>query len=267
MRLHVQMLNQSAYKLSILNHFVLFRLLQVLGTYGFRGYFEKKPHFIESIPFAIKSLKELLHQGIPEYPYLTEVLLTMCELYEKNPVVMETTAAYTVTPISPITAAVAHSDVDRTGVPFSSPSDSSETPSSGALEVTVMSFAFPRGLPEDHTGNGGGFVFDCRAVHNPGRYEPYKKLTGMDLPVQQFLEEDGEIVTLLEHARALAEASVVRYLERGFTSLMVCFGCTGGQHRSVYAAERMAEYLHSNFGVKVHLVHREQNIEQYYGRK
>ena len=115
--------------------------------------------------------------------------------------------------------------------------------------------------------NGGGFVFDCRAVNNPGKYERYKPFTGLDEPVIRFLEEDGEIAVFLEHVYALVDASVKRYMERGFTSLSVCFGCTGGQHRSVYSAQHLAEHLNKKFGVQVNLMHREQNIEQTFNAK
>ena len=129
------------------------------------------------------------------------------------------------------------------------------------LTVKVMSFAYKKGIPDDSTGNGGGYVFDCRAVNNPGKYERYKPFTGLDEPVITFLEEDGEILRFLDHVYALVDASVQRYMERGFSNLSVCFGCTGGQHRSVYSAQHLAEHLNQKFGVKVELVHREQNIE------
>ena len=130
------------------------------------------------------------------------------------------------------------------------------------LTVKVMSFAYKKGIPDDPTGNGGGYVFDCRAVNNPGKYERYKPFTGLDEPVITFLEEDGEILHFLDHVYALVDASVKRYVERGFSNLSVCFGCTGGQHRSVYSAQHLAERLNRKFGVKVELVHREQNIER-----
>lgn len=130
------------------------------------------------------------------------------------------------------------------------------------LIVKVMSFSYRKGIPEDTSGNGGGYVFDCRYVHNPGRYDEYKPLTGLDKPVIDFLENDGEITEFLSHIYALADAHVKRYIERGFTSLMICFGCTGGQHRSVYSAQHTAEHIHNKFGVRVELLHREQNIEQ-----
>ncbi|MDE6497783.1 MAG: phosphotransferase, partial [Muribaculaceae bacterium] len=209
------------YFMEQLRHFVLFRTLQVLGAYGFRGYFEKKPHFMQSVPFAVANLRELLHTPFKEYPYLTNVLKELCELKQ-----------------------------------FSSEADKR------ALTVKVMSFAYKTGIPNDNSGNGGGFVFDCRAVNNPGKYERYKPFTGLDSNVIEFLETDGEITRFLEHCYELVDASVERYIERGFTNLMVCFGCTGGRHRSVYSAQHMAEHISKKFGVKVELVHREQQIEQ-----
>ena len=131
-----------------------------------------------------------------------------------------------------------------------------------ALVVRVFSFSYKKGLPADESGNGGGYVFDCRSTHNPGRYEPYKQLTGLDQPVIDFLEEDGEIVTFLEHVYALADTHVERYIERGFTALMFSFGCTGGQHRSVYSAQHLAEHLNKKYGIEVRITHREQGIEQ-----
>ncbi len=204
-----------------LRHFVLFRTLQVLGAYGFRGYFEKKPHFMQSVPFALANLRQLLKDPYKEYPYLTEVLRRLCDLKQ-----------------------------------FASEADKR------ALTVKVMSFAYKTGIPNDDSGNGGGFVFDCRAVNNPGKYDRYKPFTGLDENVKKFLEDDGEITVFLENCYNLVDASVARYIERGFTNLMVCFGCTGGRHRSVYSAQHMAEHLNEKFGVKVELVHREQQIEQ-----
>jgi hypothetical protein len=204
-----------------LRHFVLFRTLQVLGAYGFRGYFEKKPHFMQSVPFAIANLRELLTVPYKEYPYMTELLRRLVNMKQFT-----------------------------------------DELSKHQLTVKVMSFAYKKGIPNDVTGNGGGFVFDCRGVNNPGKYDRYKPFTGLDKQVIQFLEDDGEILKFLEHCYALVDASVTRYLERGFTNLMVSFGCTGGQHRSVYSAQHMAEHLHKKFNIKVELVHREQDIEQ-----
>lgn len=204
-----------------LKHYVLFRTLQVLGAYGFRGYFEKKPHFLQSIPFALENLRIILRDEISGYPYLLEVLKQMTELKQFREV-----------------------EVRK------------------PLVVKMYSFSYKKGIPNDDSGNGGGFVFDCRAVNNPGKYERYKHVTGLDESVKKFLEEDGEILTFLENTNNLVDASVKRYKDRGFTNLMISFGCTGGQHRSVYSAQKTAEHISEKFGVEVQLIHREQNKEQ-----
>lgn len=128
------------------------------------------------------------------------------------------------------------------------------------LTVDVYSFSYRRGVPEDPSGNGGGYVFDCRALHNPGRYEPYKQLTGRDEAVQQFLREQSTIEAFLSHVYAMVDESVAVYSRRGFEHLQVAFGCTGGQHRSVYCAEHLAAHIRENFPadqVAVNLIHRE----------
>lgn len=128
------------------------------------------------------------------------------------------------------------------------------------LSVTVYSFSFRRGIPEDSSGNGGGYVFDCRSTHNPGKYDEYKQLTGLDQPVIDFLEKDGEITTFLEHVWALTDHHVQRYIEREFTHLQIAFGCTGGQHRSVYCAEHTAQHIRERFPeIHVEVIHREQS--------
>ena len=203
-----------------LRQFVLFRTLQVLGAYGFRGYFEKKPHFIQSVPFALNNLRELLNEGFSEYPYLETILREMVDLKQ-------------------------FADTRKR-----------------ELEVRVYSFAYKKGIPNDVSGNGGGYVFDCRAINNPGKFERYSNVTGLDEPVIKFLEDDGEMVDFLDNIYPLVDRHVKRYMERNFTNLMISFGCTGGQHRSVYAAQHVAEHIHKKFGVKVSLVHREQNFEQ-----
>ncbi len=202
---------------------VLFRLIQVLGAYGFRGYFERKKHFIDSIPPAIKSLRQVLEREGCPYPYLRDVLERLVSMPQWNP-------------RPPLVK--------------------------GPLVVRVFSFSYRNGIPEDESGNGGGYVFDCRSSHNPGRYEPYKKLTGLDEPVIRFLEEDGEILAFLQPVYQLADTHVRRYIERGFTDLMFSFGCTGGQHRSVYCAQQLAQHLHETFGIEVRLCHREQGKQQ-----
>ena len=207
-----------------LMHFVLFRTLQVLGAYGFRGYFERKQHFIESIPQAIGNLKDLLSEGegAKEYPYLVQVLGDMVALPQFAPV---------------------------------------SAPSDGKLTVRVMSFSYRKGgIPEDNSGNGGGFVFDCRAMHNPGKYEQYKKITGADAPVIEFLESQGEVQRYLDNVYGLVDPAVDKYMERGFLNLMVAFGCTGGQHRSLYCANHLADHLKAKYGDRIHILleHREQ---------
>lgn len=205
--------------------FRLFRLLQVLGAYGFRGWTERKAAFVVSIPSAISNLKELLSE-LPSdsYPYLMQVLKQLVRLPRFN----------------------------------------QSTAGDGVLEVRVSSFSFKKGVPYDPSGNGGGYVFDCRSIHNPGRYEPYKKLTGMDEPVIRFLEDDGEIIGFLEHVYGVVDPHVATYAKRGFTSLMVSFGCTGGQHRSVYCAEHLAAHLSELYpDIRVRLIHREQGVDRY----
>lgn len=207
-----------------LSLFVFFRMLQVLGAYGFRGLYERKPHFIESIPFALNNLKGLLQQhAYPNFPYLTQVLWQLIESpkFQNRPL-----------------------------------------PDNKSLKVKVFSFSYKKGIPTDDSGNGGGYVFDCRGVHNPGKYDQYKPLNGLDKPVIDFLESNDEIKNFLEHIYALADAHILRYMERGFTSLMFSCGCTGGRHRSVYSAQHLAEHISSKFGVEVRLEHIEQGILQ-----
>jgi RNase adaptor protein for sRNA GlmZ degradation len=129
------------------------------------------------------------------------------------------------------------------------------------LQVYVTSFSYKRGLPEDPSGNGGGFVFDCRGIHNPGKYEQYKMLTGKDKPVADFLESEQEMALFLSDALSMVSRSIEKYMDRGFTSLMVSFGCTGGQHRSVYSAEQAARLIASKYQVKVRLRHIEQELK------
>lgn len=200
--------------------FAIFRMLQVLGAYGFRGLHERKQHFIESIPAAVMNVAELVDAAI--YPELAKLTAALREKY----------------PIENIKR-------DR-------------------LLVTVGSFSYKKGIPQDDSGNGGGFVFDCRGMHNPGRYEEYKQLTGRDLPVIKFLEERGEVQSFLDACHTLVDHSVETYLRRGFTSLTCWFGCTGGQHRSVYCAEHLAAHLAKKYpSAEILLIHREQSIKEH----
>ncbi len=222
---HSPITNRDSWKES-LKHFVLLRTLQVLGAYGYRGYFERKPHFLESIPNALKNLEEIFTQN----PELQQEYPTLFLLSKYLP---------------------------RTTVERRSTDGQSQCP---ALVVTIYSFSFKRGIPADESGNGGGYVFDCRSTHNPGKYDEYKALTGLDQPVIDFLEKDGEILTFLNSVYALVDHHVERFLERGFDHLQVAFGCTGGQHRSVYCAEHLALHLKEKYNIHIHLIHRERAI-------
>lgn len=204
--------------LSWLDDMVLFRTLQVLGAYGFRGLVQRKAHFLMSIPGALANLRDLVS----------------CRVLDRYPELKRCSLALTETE------------------PFDMSADSKR------LTVEVFSFSYKKGYPEDLSGNGGGFMFDCRALHNPGRYACYRSLTGRDEPVIRFLEERGEVSAFLKAAWTMTDAAVERYVTRGFTRLQIGFGCTGGQHRSVYSAERTADHIKEIFPeVNVSLIHRE----------
>lgn len=209
---------------SRLRLFILFRLMQAMGAYGFRGWSEHKAKFVASIPAALRSLEALIAEPFEDYPYMMEALRRMIRL--------------------PRFAGLGQTD--------------------GRLEVKVYSFSFMNGMPEDPSGNGGGYVFDCRALNNPGRHIEYKYMTGMDEPVIRFLEDDGGVFGFLDHAYAAVDPHVRYFQSRGFTSLLVSFGCTGGQHRSVYCAEHMAAHLAATHpDIRVRLIHREQGVDRY----
>jgi RNase adapter protein RapZ len=206
------------------NGYVLIRLLQVLGAYGFRGMFERKAQFLTSIPSALKNLKwffenQSLGIVLPEF----KRVLTICTDDEI---------------------------VDR----FTPLQASEETP----LVVRISSFSYRKGIPDDNSGNGGGFVFDCRGIENPGRHDEYKEHHGRDKSVVEFLERQTKMQTYLNSVFDLVDISVEEYIKRGFTSLAVNFGCTGGQHRSVYAADALARHLRNKYKVKIEVTHREQ---------
>jgi aminoglycoside/choline kinase family phosphotransferase len=206
---------------SLFGGYVLIRIMQAMGAYGFRGFYEKKEHFLKSIPFALKNLETLLAKNTIQVP--------LPELFKVLNAVTQSTFLKSISPVN-----------DR-------------------LTVRISSFSYKKGIPKDPSGNGGGFVFDCRAIHNPGKYEEYKHLTGKDLQVQQFLEEKSTMADFMAPVISLVSHSVEVYSLRGFSHLSVSFGCTGGQHRSVYAAEKLAEYLKNNYPVEVVLQHIEQD--------
>lgn len=198
-------------------HFVFIRIMQAMGAYGYRGLFEKKRHFLLSIPYAVKNLKWLLthHPPGPNLPELSGVLKHISETI--------------------------------TDVPYK---DSS-------LNIIIYSFSFKKGYPEDKGNNGGGFVFDCRALPNPGREPEYKTLTGKDAPVVSYLNARPEVHAFINNVFQLIDSSVENYMQRGFSSLVVSFGCTGGQHRSVFMAENLAKHLNNEYHINTELIHRE----------
>src|ERR1700690_1186370 len=216
--------------------YVYVRLMQALGAYGFRGFYERKPLFLQSVPYALKNLRWLLHNvEIPvALPTLMEAFQGM--LASKK--------------LQAITAETQHA------------APHAATPGL-ALVVRIFSFSFHRGgAPQDESGNGGGFVFDGRSLPNPGREERFKSLTGKDAAVIEYLNQQESVGSFFASASSLIDASVEEYKRRGFKNLMVSFGCTGGQHRSVYLAERLAKHLSGRHGVDVVLRHRELDQEK-----
>ena len=203
------------------NGFVLLRLLQVLGAYGFRGLFERKAHFLTSIPLGLKNLKNFL---------------------AVSPISNET----------PVFASILNWMVSDEVVQRFTPKVAND---STPLVISINSFSYKKGLPKDESENGGGFIFDMRGILNPGRFDDYKKLAGIDKPVQDFLEQRTKMNTFLNSVWDLIDITVENYLERGFESLQINFGCTGGQHRSVFAAEQTARHLRNKYKVKVVLAH------------
>jgi aminoglycoside/choline kinase family phosphotransferase len=200
-------------------NFVLIRLLQTLGAYGFRGYFENKSHFLLSIPYALNNLKWLLDnnyisKNLPELKKVIASILQNDELKKFKPEQL-----------------------------------------SSQLTVTINSFAYKEGIPKDLSGNGGGFVFDCRSLENPGRYIEYVNSTGLDEDVIRFLNEKKDVKDFLTSAYSLVDKSVKNFIQRDFKNIMISFGCTGGQHRSVYCAENLATHLRNSFDVSVVVNH------------
>jgi aminoglycoside/choline kinase family phosphotransferase len=197
--------------------YVYVRILQALGAYGFRGFYERRIHFLQSVPYALKNLRWLLHNVklSIELPTLMDAFRSMLASEKLLRIASE----------------------------------------AQNLVVRVYSFSFHRGLPKDESGNGGGFVFDGRSLPNPGREERFKALTGRDAPVVEYLNQEDSVHQFLASVWSLVDATVNNYQQRGFKNLMVSFGCTGGQHRSVYLAEQLAKRLRSRNGVDVEVRH------------
>jgi aminoglycoside/choline kinase family phosphotransferase len=204
--------------------FVLIRILQAMGAYGYRGFYERKEHFLQSIPYSLNNLNWILENiSFPvKFPKLLKVLKLMVDSGEFNKYERKL--------------------------------------NSDTLLVSINSFSYFKGIPEDETGNGGGFVFDCRGINNPGRYEQFRNLTGKDKEVAEFLKSQSEISKFLNDVYSLVDRTIVNYQERMLANLMVSFGCTGGQHRSVYCAEQLAVHLKEKFNIKMKINHRELNL-------
>lgn len=197
--------------------YVYVRIMQAMGAYGFRGFYERKAHFLRSVPYALKNVRWLLHNVTLPVP-----LPTLMETFRNM---------------------LASEKLNRLA------SDADD------LAVRIFSFSFHRGLPKDDSGNGGGFIFDGRSLPNPGREERFKQLTGKDAPVIEYLNQQESVHQFLANVFSLVDASVANYQERGFKNLMVSFGCTGGQHRSVFLAEQLAKRLRMHSGVEVKVRH------------
>ncbi len=212
--------------LDTFNSFVWVRVLQTLGAYGFRGIIQRKEHFLKSIPPALENLKSLLdtYPGSAKLECLPKLLNHLLE-----------------------------SDWCQQFKPISR--------KASPLTVDIKSFSYKRALPSDPSGNGGGFIFDCRHLYNPGRYEEYKQLTGHDKSVQVFLETKSKLPQFLKDVYSTVDRAVEKYIDRGFENLQVSFGCTGGRHRSVYSAEQLKKHLLSKYPIKVEIQHIERELE------
>lgn len=209
--------------------FVLVRLMQAMGAYGFRGFYERRTAFLKSIPYALKQLDNIFRNDLfpPGFPYLEKVLRSLTESREL----------------------LKYRREFNTLIP---------------LNIEILSFSFHKGLPENNHNNGGGFIFDCRGIHNPGRYDRFKDKSGKDEDVVDFLRSGGEADEFLHSSIQLVEQTINKYLNREFKNLQIAFGCTGGQHRSVYCAERLTENLKEKYEDKINitLIHRDQTIEE-----
>lgn len=200
--------------------YVLIRILQAMGAYGFRGFYERKTHFLQSVPYAIRNLEFVLRHA--EFPVKLPALIDVLHRMVRSTALRELGQVQL------------------------------------SLTVRIQSFSFKNGLPHDDTGHGGGFVFDCRALPNPGRLEKFRTQTGEDAEVIAYLENEVEVHSFMTHVRDLADQVVENYRRRNFTDLSLAFGCTGGQHRSVYCANKLAQHLRAKYQVNVEVEHREQ---------
>jgi aminoglycoside/choline kinase family phosphotransferase len=204
--------------------YVYIRIMQALGAYGFRGFYERKTHFLKSVPYAIRNL---------------EILLQTVQLPVALPSLGDA--------LSRLVRSTYLRQLGEVELP---------------LRARIQSFSYKRGIPWDEQGHGGGFVFDCRALPNPGRYPTFENLTGNDQPVIDFLDKENEVEKFLRNIYKLLDQSVTNYQKRNFTDLMIAFGCTGGQHRSVYCANRLCGYLKNKYNIEVEVRHRELEMQR-----
>jgi aminoglycoside/choline kinase family phosphotransferase len=223
--------------------FALIRILQALGAYGFRGYYENKPHFLQSIPFALRNLRYFREQnligfGLHTLMAVIDNMIANASQFDKQSVEINEININNINKLNKVNKSVL---------------------TEKKLTVTVYSFSYKKAIPTDESGNGGGFVFDCRALPNPGRFEEYRQVTGRDQSVIEFLQKEPAVSEFLSNIYLLTDQSVTTYLSRNFGHLMVSFGCTGGQHRSVYCAEALAKHLKSTFNINVNLIHVESH--------
>ncbi|MEJ2053637.1 MAG: RNase adapter RapZ, partial [Calditrichaceae bacterium] len=203
--------------------YVYIRIMQALGAYGFRGFYERKEHFLKSVPYAVRNLEWLLHNtDLPiDIPALTDALNRL----------------------------VRSSELRQYGN------------AKLRLTVRITSFSYKNGMPVDEKGHGGGFIFDCRFLPNPGRYDQYKNFTGNDEPVIEFMQQKKEVADFLANVQSIITRVIKNYEKRNFTDVMIAFGCTGGQHRSVYCANKLAEFLNENYEIDIEIKHREQELK------
>jgi aminoglycoside/choline kinase family phosphotransferase len=213
-------INEEKFK-SYFYGYVIIRILQAMGAYGFRGFYENKPHFLQSIPYAIRNLTDILEKV--SLPIHTNTLFnTLLKLSESSKI--------------------------------------QKIINTQKLNIKINSFSFKKQHPNDKSGNGGGFVFDCRALPNPGRQEKFKTLTGKDKTIIDFLESDNTVNSFIANIFIIISISIDNYIERGFENLMISFGCTGGQHRSVYCAEKITSLIYQKYNIQCDIKHLVQDL-------